>query len=67
MGGSPKNYKGVDKIKKIRLQLLRGKFQLLQMKSLKSISDYHTRIMVIVNKMRRNGEALTFRYTSYYN
>jgi len=29
------------------------------MKSLESISDYHTRIMVIVNQMRRNGEALT--------
>ena len=28
------------------------------MKSSKSISDYHTRIMVIVNQMRRNGEAI---------
>jgi RNase P protein component len=29
------------------------------MKSLESISEYHTRIMVIVNHMRRNGEALS--------
>jgi hypothetical protein len=29
------------------------------MKSLETIFDYHTRIMVIVNQMRRNGEAFT--------
>ena len=52
-------YKGVDRIKKIRLQSLRGEFELLQMKSSESISDYHTRIMVIVNQMRRNGEILS--------
>ena len=46
-------YKGADRIKKIRLQSLRGEFELLQMKSSESISDYHTRIMVIVNQMRR--------------
>jgi len=51
-------YKGADRIKKIRLQSLRGEFELLQMKSSESISDYHTRIMVIVNQMRRNGEAI---------
>jgi RNase H-fold protein (predicted Holliday junction resolvase) len=52
-------YKGANRIKKIRLQSLRGEFELFQMKSSESISDYHTRIMVIVNQMRRNGEALT--------
>jgi len=30
------------------------------MKSSKSIFDYHTRIMVIVNQMRRNEKALTY-------
>jgi len=29
------------------------------MKSSESISDYHTRIMMIINHMRRNEEALT--------
>jgi hypothetical protein len=32
------------------------------MKSSKSIFDYHTRIMVIVNQMRRNGEAPTYTW-----
>ena len=31
----------------------------MQIKSSKSISDYHTRIMVIVNQMRRNKEVLS--------
>jgi len=31
----------------------------LQIKSLESIFDYHTRIMMIVNQIRRNGEAFT--------
>ena len=52
-------YKGADRIKKIHLQSLRGEFELLQMKSSESISDYHTRIIVIVNQIRRNGEAIT--------
>ena len=52
-------YIGFDRIKKIRLQSLRGEFELLQMKSSESISDYHTTIMVMINQMRRNGEALT--------
>jgi len=29
------------------------------MKSSESISNYHTRSMVIVNQIKRNGEALT--------
>jgi len=52
-------YKGADRIKKICLQSLRGEFESVQMKSSESISDYHTRIMMIVNQMRRNEEALS--------
>lgn len=52
-------YKGADRIKKIRLQSLRGEFESLQMRPSESVSDYHTRIMVIINQMRRNGEALS--------
>ena len=51
-------YKGVERVKRIRLQNLRGDLEAAQMKDEEKISDYYSRLLLIVNKMRRNGEKM---------
>ena len=52
------NFKGVDKVKKVRLQTLHGEFESLHMKETKYVPDYFTRVSSIVNKMKNYGEKI---------
>jgi gag-polypeptide of LTR copia-type len=54
-----KAYKGADRVKQVRLQTLRGEFETLRMKELKGVSDYITRVEMVVNQLKRNGEEIS--------
>ncbi|XP_074301084.1 uncharacterized protein LOC141632439 [Silene latifolia] len=53
-----KFFEGVSRVKKVRLQNLRGEFKKLEMLDKKSISDYFGRVLNIVNQMKRLGESM---------
>ncbi|KAH7839293.1 hypothetical protein Vadar_002301 [Vaccinium darrowii] len=51
-----KKYQGTARARRQQLQAFRSEFELLRMKSGESVTDYFSRTMVIVNKMRFHGD-----------
>ena len=52
-------FKGADRVKQVRLQTLRGELEAMKMKETEGVSDYITRVQMVVNQLKRNGETLT--------
>jgi len=50
------NYKGDDKIKRVRLQTLRHQYELLEMETTKTIDVYINKVLALTNQMKSNGE-----------
>ena len=50
------NYKGDDKIKRVRLQTLRCQYELLQMETTKTVDAYINKVFALTNQMKTNGE-----------
>nr|GFA99982.1 hypothetical protein [Tanacetum cinerariifolium] len=48
-------FKGIDKVKKVPLESLRGEFEKIQMEESETIPDYFTRALTISNEMKRNA------------
>ena len=51
-------FKGVDRVKRVRLQTLRAKFDAIHMKEGECIFYYFSRLLIIVSQLKRNGEKM---------
>ncbi|XP_076883538.1 uncharacterized protein LOC143532353 [Bidens hawaiensis] len=52
-------YQGSARVKRAQLQRLRRSFEVLEMKTRESVTDYLGRVMVIANEMRSCGDNMT--------
>jgi len=50
------NYKGDDKIKRVRLQTLRRQYELLQMETTEIVDVYINKVFALTNQMKTIGE-----------
>lgn len=46
-------------VNKVRVQIVGGEFESLYMKEYESLSDYSSRVIVVANQLKANGETLS--------
>jgi hypothetical protein len=51
-----KYYDGGDKVKQVKLQSLRRKYELMLMEEDQKITEYSSKLMIVVNQMKACGE-----------
>ncbi|XP_019432069.1 PREDICTED: uncharacterized protein LOC109339126 [Lupinus angustifolius] len=54
-----KHYAGAAQLKKIRLQTMRRKYELMQMEEGEKVADFFTRLITHINSMKACGEKMT--------
>lgn len=54
-----KKYQGNQRVQSAQLQRLRRNFEVLEMKEGETITEYFSRVMLVVNEMRNLGEEMT--------
>ncbi|CAL0302420.1 unnamed protein product [Lupinus luteus] len=57
-----KSHEGADKIKKVKLQTLRRKYELLQMEENESVSAYLAKILSLTNQMKACGKVFKVKF-----
>lgn len=53
------SYKGVERVKKVRLQTLRHQYDLLQMESFETIATYIGQVLALTNQVKIYGQKCT--------
>ena len=51
-----KNFKGIDKVRVVKLQMIRREFENLQMRDNKPIVVFSSQISTLINQLKSNGE-----------
>lgn len=59
MGVLDEYHDGGEKVKQVKLQLLRKRYELMQMEENLKISDYFSKLIVLVNQMKICDKGVT--------
>lgn len=50
------NFKGTDKVKVVKLQMIKREIENLQMSDNEPITEFNSRVSIVINQLKSNGE-----------